>query len=158
MSSPPSRNDTNEAAAPRRWRRFAALSGAERRLWMAAWWALLRADLELRLLGTRAVRRALAGPAASAAPPPAPDAPAKRVAELLASAAAHHLWAMTCLPRSLALARLLARRGIPARLALGVRAAPRGIAAHAWVEVGGEPLAEPEEIGSRFLPLARRDS
>ncbi len=65
---------------------------------------------------------------------------------------------MTCLPRSLALQRMLARRGIASELRIGVRKESNGaggIAAHAWVEVDGVPLGEPQAIEERFQKLLR---
>jgi hypothetical protein len=111
-------------------RRFFGLPAAERRNWRRAWWRLLAADLALRLRPTRALERALA-----------------------ASAAAHHVWPMRCLPRSIALQQLLATRGVPARLRIGVRKESGGLTAHAWVEVGGQAVGEPEPVEARFLPL-----
>ena len=51
-------------------------------------------------------------------------------------------WDSRCLVRSLVLVSLLARRGVEGRLLLGVRTEPE-FEAHAWVEVGGEPLLDP---------------
>jgi len=51
---------------------------------------------------------------------------------------------------------MLARRGIASRLRIGVRKESNGaggIVAHAWVEVDGVALGEPEAIAERFLPL-----
>ncbi len=69
----------------------------------------------------------------------------------------------TCLPRAIALGRILERRNIPGRVRIGVRPAPAppagsggsggGVAAHAWVELGDHPLGEPEAIAERFLPF-----
>ncbi|MDQ3648509.1 MAG: lasso peptide biosynthesis B2 protein [Actinomycetota bacterium] len=47
-----------------------------------------------------------------------------------------------CLVQSIALERMLRRRGHPAELRIGVRRAPEGLAAHAWVEHGGRALLE----------------
>ncbi len=47
-----------------------------------------------------------------------------------------------CLTRSLVLTQLLARRGMPAKLVIGTRSSP-GFAAHAWVELGGQPVLSP---------------
>ena len=55
-----------------------------------------------------------------------------------------------CLARSLVLIRLLVRRGIGARLVIGVHPGPT-FGAHAWVELGGEPLMVPIEPGGKRL-------
>ena len=44
-----------------------------------------------------------------------------------------------CLTRSVVLTDVLAKRGIPCTLVIGVATTP-GFAAHAWVELDGEPL------------------
>jgi hypothetical protein len=57
-----------------------------------------------------------------------------------------------CLFRSLTLLCLLERRGIPQMLVLAVR--PRPFSAHAWVEVGGEPVLPDADPGyERLLEL-----
>ncbi len=138
---------------------FLALPGLERRLLFEAWWRLLSAALRLRLAPRRTLAQALlpgAAPAVGAAVGEAIPASAGDAALAVARAAGHHLWPMTCLPRSLALQRMLARRGIAASLAIGVRreGGDAGmIAAHAWVEVGGQAVGEPEAVEERFRPL-----
>jgi hypothetical protein len=59
---------------------------------------------------------------------------------------------MTCLPQSLTLRHLLAKRGIPAEIKVGVKKTAQGIHAHAWVEVDGMALGE-EGVEERFQPL-----
>jgi hypothetical protein len=49
-----------------------------------------------------------------------------------------------CLEQSLTLFVLLRRRGIRAELRLGVQ--PRPFYAHAWVEAGGRPISEAEDL------------
>jgi hypothetical protein len=68
-------------------------------------------------------------------------------------AARNHLYPMSCLRRTLALQRLLAGQGVAAELRLGVRKDDHGLSAHAWLEVAGQPLGEPETISERFAPL-----
>jgi hypothetical protein len=55
-----------------------------------------------------------------------------------------------CLMRSLVLARMLARRGVYAKVVIGVRPEP-SFAAHAWVEVDGEPVLATDESTYRRL-------
>lgn len=52
-----------------------------------------------------------------------------------------------CLTRSVVLTDLLAKQGIPCSLVIGVATAP-AFAAHAWVELDGEPLL-PVDDGKR---------
>lgn len=56
-----------------------------------------------------------------------------------------------CLTRSLALTRVLARRGIDSRLVLGTATDPPFLA-HAWVECAGVPVLDPG--AGRFARLA----
>lgn len=61
-------------------------------------------------------------------------------------------WA-TCLFRSLASKEVLERRGTPVRLAIGAqdpRESEEALAAHAWIEVCGEPIGEGAEKLSKY--------
>jgi hypothetical protein len=49
-----------------------------------------------------------------------------------------------CLERSLVLYRLLSRADAGPTLVLGLRKNGRPVAGHAWIEVDGEPLGEPD--------------
>lgn len=155
-----------------RLRRLCDLPSEEKRLLLEAWWTLLAASARLRLAARRTLTRALASVPHGVPPEVAgtssgnstpgsgksagtsqPGTSQAAVALAVSRAAAHHLWAMTCLPRALALQRMLARRGIAAALRIGVRKEAGTLAAHAWVEVGGLALGEPEEIAERFRAL-----
>ncbi len=114
-----------------------------------AW--LLVAEAGLRLLGLPRTRRLLAPRRQAAGSPPAP-AEVERLVRL-ATGACRGLYPARCLPRALVLERLLLRRGAPAELRIGVRREDGRLAAHAWVEVDGRPVAEPEGIELRFAPL-----
>lgn len=58
-----------------------------------------------------------------------------------------------CLTRSLALSRLLARRGIESRLVIGTRTQPTFLA-HAWVECEGVPVLDPgPDVFARLVEL-----
>jgi hypothetical protein len=82
--------------------------------------------------------------------------PAARRIQKLANAAAHfHLSPATCLRRSLALGWMLNRRGIPAQLSLGVLKGASGLQAHAWIEIEGQPLGEPEAVTENFQKLSQ---
>lgn len=145
--------DPQSASAPLL-RRFLDLPGEEQRLLLEAWASLLAVTVRLRLAPRRTLARALsvlAVPRRGTG-----DDSAASLQLQVARAAAHHLWPMTCLPQALALQAMLRRRKIPSLLRIGVRAEPGGakpIAAHAWVEVGGVALGEPEAIEERFRPL-----
>jgi Transglutaminase-like superfamily len=87
----------------------------------------------------------------SAVPPSATD-----VSRLvwLASLATRVTW-FKCLARSLALARLLGRRGIATDVQIGVRADATDLKAHAWVEWRGRILNDSVRHVSEFVPLDR---
>lgn len=74
---------------------------------------------------------------------------------LLGYASKLHILGMTCLHRSLALAWMLKRRGVPSEIQIGVRESQGLFRAHAWVEVQGHRVGEPEEIASPFRILER---
>jgi hypothetical protein len=70
---------------------------------------------------------------------------AHRLARLFHHAAARPPFGGSCIPRSLALARLLRLHGLSARLRVGLRGTREGLAGHAWVEHHGTVLGEPRE-------------
>jgi hypothetical protein len=61
-------------------------------------------------------------------------------------------WRPSCLRRSLAVWRMLSRRGIPSEIHLGVRD-PETLEAHSWVTVGEEPVVGGGGV-ERFVRLA----
>lgn len=69
----------------------------------------------------------------------------------VAVAAAFYPRRALCLEQSLTLFFLLRRRGVPAELRMGVQ--PRPFLAHAWVEVGGRPLNEREDLPLTLAPF-----
>ena len=154
MKSPPITRRAVWRKLVKLWR----LSGRERRLLVSAFFRLLAVDLTLRTFGFARARRWLGG--GGAARPPAPTgaerwAEIEEVARAVAVAAAHHLYPMRCLARSLALQGLLARRGIGCELRIGVRKDEAGIfRAHAWIEYRGRAVTEAEGIEERYAPLA----
>ena len=143
------------------WRKLvklSRLSGRERRLLVSAFFRLLAVDLTLRTMGFARARRWLGGGGA-ARPPEPPGAErwpeVERVAWAVGVAAAHHLYPMRCLARSLAIQGLLARRGVGCELRIGVRKDETGtFRAHAWIECQGRAVTEAEGIEERYAPLA----
>lgn len=130
------------------WSRWRSLPPADRRFLVEAGVALARARLLLPFVAIRVDE----GPG----PEPAPGMreAARSLACLVGIAAAHAPFRVTCLHRSLALRRLLRRRGIPCALRLGVRTSDRAFEAHAWVEFAGVPLHEDQTHVAQFRPLA----
>jgi hypothetical protein len=78
---------------------------------------------------------------------------ARRLHRLVELASRLHPRAMTCLPRALVLRWMLARRGIPADLQVGVQKFDTGMQAHAWIELGGQPVGESPDLLQRFSRL-----
>ena len=79
---------------------------------------------------------------------------ARRCDQLASVAAYHGFCHATCLPRSLAVYRVLRAHGLPARLRIGVVSGRRPLQAHAWVECGNEVLGEQV---TAFHPLITLD-
>jgi hypothetical protein len=73
--------------------------------------------------------------------------------KMVSLAARLHLLSMTCLPRALTLRWILSKRAIPSHLRIGMSKFSTGMFAHAWVEVAGENLGEPEDITDKFQIL-----
>lgn len=58
-----------------------------------------------------------------------------------------------CLPRSIVLADMLGKRGYAAEVVLGVTTRAGQLNSHAWVEVSGNMIAEPENVAREFARL-----
>jgi hypothetical protein len=101
-------------------------------------------------------RRGFAGAVArwlpAAASMPAPSSTTDRWAKVV-----HRLgrrWpGSRCLDQSLALASLLRESGAAAILVIGAERRSAQVMAHAWVELGGQPLDEPDPPRQRFAVL-----
>lgn len=132
--------------------RLRALPWRDRVVAASAFGWLLVAEAGLRLLGLPRTRRLLAPRRRGGAEPPPAAAEVDRLVRL-AAGACRGLYPARCLPRSLVVERLLVRRGAPAELRIGVRVEAGRLAAHAWVEVEGRPVGEPEGVELRFAPL-----
>ena len=121
------------------------LPARERRFLFAAWWQLTQAWLSVRVRSARvggelgrALARESAGPWAGAIAEP-------RLVALFEQAAADHVLGLTCLGRSLALQRLLDRRGIGSRIQIGARRDDDRLRMHAWVEREGRVLGSNDQ-------------
>lgn len=87
-----------------------------------------------------------------------PDAAneAQRLAHHVDRAASRLPFPTLCLPRAIALSRLLLRRGIPHQLVIAARPASQrggGDDLHAWIEAGGRIVLG--ELPGRWLETAR---
>ncbi|RBP49645.1 transglutaminase superfamily protein [Arenicella xantha] len=68
-------------------------------------------------------------------------------------AARLHIVSMACLPRSIVLADMLRRQGDRAIVRIGVNKAGVQFVSHAWVEVDGCMVGEPEHVSEQFALL-----
>ena len=136
----------------RRLGKFAALSPAERRLFVGAAGFLAAVRVGLWVLPFRWVHGGLA---ALGNRPPALDQselPIERIVWAV-GAAAPLVPRATCLVRALAAQALLARRGYASQLRLGVSGASgRPFEAHAWIERDGRVLIG-GPVEDRYVPF-----
>lgn len=68
-------------------------------------------------------------------------------------AARLHFLPAECLPKSIVLVDMLRRRSYAAEVRIGVSKSAEKLASHAWVEVDGCMLAEPENVVSDFTAI-----
>ena len=113
--------------------------------WLAlleAWFALLAFWILLRLVSAERLRIPSPPRAGLLSISANQLALAERLHRLIGWAARLHWPPKTCLPRSLTLRWMLARRGIDSGLRIGVRRVQADILAHAWIELAGQPVGE----------------
>lgn len=127
---------------------FLRLPSSQRRTILVAWWYLLAFWIELRTRPYPKVASRAAIPLGKKS-----RVDIDTLAWCVGAAAGTHMVFVRCLERSLTLQRLLRRQGVHAQLRIGVRSTEGSIEAHAWIEVEGRPIAEPEEIGRSFAAL-----
>lgn len=80
---------------------------------------------------------------------------AEQMHESVRLAARLQLWSTACLPRSIVLVDMLKARSLNARVCIGVSKAGNQLASHAWVELDGCMVAEPETVQYQFTPLGQ---
>ena len=139
----------NEPGLVARWR---SLSFGDRARLLALTLLLPLVDLSLRGLGLRRTQQLLGLDRDEVDPPVAPEAAvaAQRLAQLAAIAGRHGLYLNTCLRQALAVQWWLRRRGLPSQLRIGARRNGDTLDAHAWVELGGLPLAQGPDLPPVF--------
>ena len=132
-----------------------ALPHGQRLPFALCWWALLSSRLRLRagrlLAGGRLLRQRLVGQA----PRPAATLPEDTLVALFGQAAATQVVAVPCLPRALALARVLGQHGLPARIEIGMRTGSDGLEGHAWVERENRVVGDAESLVGSFVRFTR---
>jgi hypothetical protein len=126
-----------------------------RRLDVALAWVLLAAFGALARCRTRFTRSLILLALRRASRPERRETGGRGTEELLSAferASRANRVARSCLPRALALHRLLALRGRPARVRLGLRLDRGPHEGHAWVECDGVPVGEAPASLTRYLP------
>ena len=117
-----------------------------------AWLELLYARAALRLRPFGWLRERVTGGEGGETPDATDEVRARRLARVVAIAGRNHFACMTCLHRSLALQRMLTRRGIDARVRIGWRRAEDVLQGHAWLECGGAVINDASEAVARYVP------
>ncbi len=134
----------------RKLRIFLALGSRERRAFLRAWTGLCLAKLGLAVMGLPRALRLMARPAK----PDRGVCDSRLEVKWNAIAARYVPGGASCLVRSVALLGVLRRRGIAAELRIGVGAASPALEAHAWVEVGGVPINDSDDVTTRYRPFS----
>ncbi len=136
----------------RKLRKLRRLPPAARRQLAEAWLELLYARAALRLRRFAWLRKRVTGIKGGRALDATAEARARRLARIVAMAARNHFAGMTCLHRSLALQRMLIRRGIDAQVRIGLRRAEDLLQGHAWLECGGAVINDASEAVAQYVP------
>lgn len=135
----------------RKFSRLCALSWPELRVLTTAAVVLPLVGFGLRALGLVRLRKWLQ---AWSPPLQGPHRlPPATLASLIGAAANHLPVSSTCLTRSLLLDWFLHRQGTASELRIGVRIVDARLDAHAWVECGGKPVNDSEDVSARYSPF-----
>ena len=138
--------------------RLRAISSLSTQEWLQfaqAWILLFFIDLSLRVFSFRKVYRWLssAQPSQIFTSETQIDTAIRQYSAVVASAARHHLYPMTCLRRALALKWLLSKRGVQTELRFGVRREAGNLDAHAWLEYRNAPIGETVPPDAQYQQL-----
>jgi len=128
-----------------RLRRFSRLQAAERGIFLRAAVTLPLISVSLRMRGFGATQGSLQKLLPSSKQITMDSRKYAELAARMVRAAVHHgVGHPSCLEESLVLWWLLGRRGIASQLRIGIKKESAKFEAHAWVELGGAALNEPE--------------
>lgn len=119
----------------------------DRRVLLAAMILLPLLRLALAMAGLRHVQRWLQTPVT---PRRCGGLSPESISALVGMAASHAPVRSTCLTRSMLLNWLLHRHGLASQVRIGVRVIDGNLDAHAWVECGGRPVNDTEDVSQRF--------
>ena len=76
-----------------------------------------------------------------------------RAQALVGTAANHGFYRANCLRKAITTWWLLRKKGLNPTICFGAKKEGEGLAAHAWVELAGEPLGESSENLETYQPL-----
>jgi len=143
-----------------RYARLKQLTAEELRLLAIATLLLPMTALGLHLWGYRKtsafMSRFLPGEDTERKPAGSDMPTAEVTARMVGIAARRGLLETNCLKRALVTWWLLARKGIASEIKFGInKKVSGGLHAHAWVECGGRPLAEPVQVQQQFTVCER---
>ena len=139
-----------------RLRRFSALPGPAKGLFLRAVVLLPMLTVSLRMRGFGPTQRVLQKfiPPRKSSPPVAAVDLCALTSRMVLAAARNSPIPSTCLERSLSLWWLLARQGIATRFRIGVRKDGKEFTAHAWVEREGVAIGEPDASHLHYAAFA----
>lgn len=130
-----------------------------KQLWWVwcAYWRLVGVKLRIQLRQQSWLKSKITLAKAESAPKSGWSLPVQPLIESMHEsvrvAARCHFWQATCLPRAIVLADMLVKKDINAAVILGVNKNGSALASHAWVEVNGVMVCEPESITGEFLKV-----
>ena len=138
----------------RHWTQWRSLPGRDKRAVVGFALALPVVDIAVRMAGFQRTQRWLPGSRGVRSARTIADtdlAAGHRLAELAAIAGNHGLYPITCLRQALLVQWLLRRRGLASQLRIGALKTDTGtLDAHAWVELDGVALGQPNPIQPPF--------
>lgn len=139
-----------------RLRRFSALPGPAKGLFLRAVVLLAALTVSLRVRGFGATQRLLQKfiPPGKNSPPVAAVELCALTSRIVLAAARNSPIPSTCLERSLSLWWLLARQGIATQFRIGVRKEGEKFTAHAWVERQDVAIGEPDASHLHYAAFA----
>ena len=124
-----------------------------RYVWLA-YWRLWFVILKIKLTSVKWLKNEVSFTQKT----PAPTLTYLKVAldlhESVRLAARLHFKSVGCLPKSIVLKKMMAELGMAAKVYIGVAKLDKGIASHAWVELDGQMICEPEEVATSFNRLS----
>lgn len=134
-----------------RWKKFWALSAAEKKIFLTSLYGLPIVYLRLRLFGFKHYLASLQRITLAESHPEIDSLPYAAQTSYLVNGAARLLFRReACLERSIMLWSMLRRQGIEGDLKIGVATENKSIRAHAWVEIDGDPINEKPWLSEQF--------